>query len=824
MPDHVTIQAIALAGFRAYLQEQRFDLQRDNSALSLAILAPNAKGKSSLVDAIEFYFSQNGTLQRLGERSLGTKVGRQPLEHVKANEVGISPHVSIWFREGRETYGDRRDVGIQNPQPLTPSAARVLGLVKHDFIVRGYELRSFVESRSPEERYADVSRWFGLESLVATQRNLRAIRRRVKESVERDSLLETRLADLRSATSGALHEWNEASVCAWFERTFLASLQPKLSLGALDRATPQYAAIQKAKSKEDGSVGLAVLNQLLPALAAVIVKTNVARVGALANFEHSVAKTEKAVELEVGERGKAAQALFSELWQQALSVLADDTQQITACPVCTTPFSVTPKGSRDAIKLHLTTELGKLTGYATARSAMLSAKADSSNARASLSAALSVLAGLLRAAQEEAAANVIQSYEDALRPWKPSNPVPDSAPVVDVIAHLTPIIKARRDEIVASQGERTFAKALAKLDSLVEIKENILLATSIRTEREKLRASLEDAAATISHHISSQVEGMLGQLTSSLNRYYAAIQQSGGGDPVPYVRLRLPEPDDKAQQRLDLLFDFAPNRKDVNPTGYLSDSQIHALALSLRLAAIRLFNKGLPMAVLDDVVTSYDADHRKCIAAMLAEHFHDVQLIIATHDELFFNFLKEHLPRGRWLYKRIAELEPDYGPKYSDHRIADEHIEEMLAKGKSAANEIRQAEEEWLLNICRAFGVDVRIRRHDRPYEYERAELAEGLGKFLRDKRLTPPRIQGHANPFIDSLRTGTVENFGSHFTDNPGAFLSVGDQKVRWDEFRRFRDAFRCPVCGKRRFHRPRGSRLPLCEGANCGASFAFK
>jgi hypothetical protein len=36
-----------------------------------------------------------------------------------------------------------------------------------------------------------------------------------------------------------------------------------------------------------------------------------------------------------------------------------------------------------------------------------------------------------------------------------------------------------------------------------------------------------------------------------------------------------------------------------------------SLALSLRLAAVRKFNTGAPIAILDDIVTSYDADHRR---------------------------------------------------------------------------------------------------------------------------------------------------------------------------------------------------------------------
>ena len=55
MTNPITIEAFKVQGFRAYLKLQSFELRRGNKPLSLAIFAPNAKGKSSLVDAFEYF-------------------------------------------------------------------------------------------------------------------------------------------------------------------------------------------------------------------------------------------------------------------------------------------------------------------------------------------------------------------------------------------------------------------------------------------------------------------------------------------------------------------------------------------------------------------------------------------------------------------------------------------------------------------------------------------------------------------------------------------------------------------------------------------------
>jgi hypothetical protein len=259
----------------------------------------------------------------------------------------------------------------------------------------------------------------------------------------------------------------------------------------------------------------------------------------------------------------------------------------------------------------------------------------------------------------------------------------------------------------------------------------------------------------------------------------------------------------------------------VVPSGYLSDSQIHTLALALRLSAIRLFNDRVPIIVLDDVVTSYDADHRKNIAAMLSKHFGDFQIILVTHDEQFFNLLQDHLSQASWLFRRITRIKSKFGPLFHDHRTPDESIQAKLDASQSAATELRQAEEEWLLDLCRAFRVTIVIRAVERPHQFERSELADALASFLNAVGILPPEVPGISNTFLSSLQKGVVETFASHFSDNPHKNASIGDEKARWKEFQYIRDQFVCSGCGKRRFKRPPSFKKPVCAG--CEMTFAF-
>jgi hypothetical protein len=172
---------------------------------------------------------------------------------------------------------------------------------------------------------------------------------------------------------------------------------------------------------------------------------------------------------------------------------------------------------------------------------------------------------------------------------------------------------------------------------------------------------------------------------------------------------------------------------------------------------------------------------------------------------------------------QIIRLEREYGPRFTHHKMSDEMIEARWTDGQSAANEMRQAEEEWLLDRCREFGVDIRIRDVDRVYSYERSELALALATYLKGVGLSPPEVPGVSNRFLASLQKGEIENFGSHFQEGPYGDGSTGDEKARWAEFKYFRDNFVCRACKRTKFKRPTALKKPVCAHGKCEVQFEF-
>jgi hypothetical protein len=403
--------------------------------------------------------------------------------------------------------------------------------------------------------------------------------------------------------------------------------------------------------------------------------------------------------------------------------------------------------------------------------------------------------------------------------WHVGDAIPDTTELVALLATASSILIAQIQAAQHEQNEQVPAKALTAFVTLVEVFGELEIDRLQREQLSGIAAELDVQAAFVGAEIRVHITELLDELRNGTNDIYKAIQ----GDGAATVRLELPKETDKLQNRLGILVDFAENRKGVAPSGYLSDSQLHSVALALRLAAVRRFNPGMPLLVLDDISTSYDSDYRRHLVTALKTWMGDCQLIILTHDQRFFTYLREMLPPAEWEFKQINALDPGYGPRLAAHLVKDEEVEQAWAEGKSAANLMRQIEDETLLRWAQDFEVDIRIRKTNKPFGYGRAELAEAIARYFKQVGLKPPTVNGVFNPFLDSLRDGTVENFGSHFQDGPWGDGSDGDEKARWAEFKSFRSALRCPQCSGTRFRRPYPQRYAVCAKPKCETQLRF-
>ena len=564
MADPTLFRSLTLEGFRAYLQPKTFDLSKKSC---LAIFAPNGLGKSSVIDALEFLFSEHGTLERLGQRTQNNQAGPHALTHNGAQVAGIVPVVKFTTITGKTTAeGSRSAAG--NLRPIHPAAAAMKTGFVVSPIIRGYTLRTFVETHSPENRYSDVAGWLQLSPLVEVQKNLRLLRRDVKAAAE-STTEQNRVANLlRTETAQAVQAWDDGAVLDFINANVIAPLDPALTLTALTAEDEGYVEVGKRVEAEEMRVGLAGLKQIRNSVVALWQKTvpenggDLEFSGAIAAFDKALAAQAVAKATEVEERGKAAGAVFRSVWKEAEKLFADDPTAPDACPVCATAIGDTAAGSVPAIRDLLQSHLEDLRSYNDAKTALDDAETVAIQTHNQLVARLPSMIEYLPDDSGDGFKTALIAYQTGVAGW-PATDAPESVAIVAELETRLADLDQEIADIETKQGEHTWLKAKAGIDRLLKLGKDMALATRTAEELTALHEALVAQATLVSGKIREKVQSLLDTLQAPMNDIYKEIQ---GANAKP-IRLELPGEDDTNQQRMQLVIDFADNRQGVAPGG-----------------------------------------------------------------------------------------------------------------------------------------------------------------------------------------------------------------------------------------------------------------
>jgi energy-coupling factor transporter ATP-binding protein EcfA2 len=264
---------------------------------------------------------------------------------------------------------------------------------------------------------------------------------------------------------------------------------------------------------------------------------------------------------------------------------------------------------------------------------------------------------------------------------------------------------------------------------------------------------------------------------------------------------------------VELAIEFHGSRQRP-PHGVLSESHLNSLAIALFLAMAESFNEQIGFLLLDDVINSFDVEHRGRLAELLADGFSGWQLIVLTHDQQFF----EHLSRRAPSWRKLEFTSWSYasGPRTTQYettgilRIARERLETGDVHG--AATKARRALEELLQEVCEALWAPLPFRRGQANDKRELGELFKGVRRALKE-RAKP--LSESVEPLLRHLEAdvGATLNVAVHGSrGRPGASeveaalarIAVLDEK--WS----------CASCGTRVWHRG----TPEAARCRCGSS----
>lgn len=189
-----------------------------------------------------------------------------------------------------------------------------------------------------------------------------------------------------------------------------------------------------------------------------------------------------------------------------------------------------------------------------------------------------------------------------------------------------------------------------------------------------------------------------------------------------------------------------------SPQTLLNEARVSALAIAIYLAGRKVCGETLQpdtpkLLVLDDLLIGLDQSNRLPVLRMLTKHFAGWQIILLTHDRVWFQMAREHLPKdGRkaWAALEMFEGLGPNGFRQPIHRpLANfRPVEGNIARAEAFLNDnfdnaaavhTRMAFEQSLKRFCSDASVPVRFQSDPRHLTTE--HLLVGIEQWLKDPR-----------------------------------------------------------------------------------------
>ena len=184
------------------------------------------------------------------------------------------------------------------------------------------------------------------------------------------------------------------------------------------------------------------------------------------------------------------------------------------------------------------------------------------------------------------------------------------------------------------------------------------------------------------------------------------------------------------------------------PQYFLNEARQSALALAIYLGSRLACTQRAPLTapkllVLDDVLIGLDQSNRLPMLDVLMRHFHDWQIILLTHDRLWFDMARERLePKLHWCYlelhdasggaARAIPIARSLAPTAPEQALDQAQI--FLTDGyiAAAANYARTAFELELRQWAERWSVKLRFRQDTK--ELQPQELMSAIGDHQKAK------------------------------------------------------------------------------------------
>jgi ABC-type dipeptide/oligopeptide/nickel transport system ATPase subunit len=346
---------------------------------------------------------------------------------------------------------------------------------------------------------------------------------------------------------------------------------------------------------------------------------------------------------------------------------------------------------------------------------------------------------------------------------------------------------------IALERELKSKKVFEIQDKLIQAKRDYKEIKILKKEKEvleKIKSSLEKIYNTFVQKQKEELEQFIRSFSDDITKYYEYMHH---GEPIKSFSIS-PIIDEDELKGITLEYEFF-GQKVSPPQKYLSESHLNSLGIAFFLASVKAFNKVNKFFILDDIISSFDSDHRTRLSNLLLEHFKEYQLIILTHEKNWFEYMK-HTVKGKndWIINAVNWSEgkgTHLNESLTDlRRLIESRLTNNEIEG--LGNIIRKYLEGFLKEICEKIEVRVKYLSNEKNETRMANELLSEL-KSLINKQPCKDQI----SPSIEKLLVSKfIADKDSH--SDPTYTPSTGDIRALWDDVLDLYKKLYCKECLK--------------------------
>jgi recombinational DNA repair ATPase RecF len=753
------LQRLVMHAFRGIPSEMTVDFGPGESTV---VYGDNGTGKSTIADALEWYFT--------GDIELLSHEGRQHAVRYVGGDADGNTSVEV-LTNG--TLGGT----VVFPDERTPDMFRALR--RETFLLRGRTLADFI-NKTKTEKWKSLVEILGLDAIESLREDLQRARNDLRKTAK---TTEEEARVYRRALSAGVDTVTEETVLANLQQICgMLGVNPPQSLDQVVEPSWITAAVGASTSVAASSDRENLLSEINALSAPEFDKDAVAEWNALVSS------------------ARARQLPRASLVREAKRLLDAKSIEAGRCPLCG------QKVDQKVLARRIESALVE----------MIEATRDLERFRDPI---------LEQAEGLESAHELRQAIYQRARgmeleiPPVPALPDPSLRDQVEALApvaidgissHLSDLgrwdktaIKLGRQISPATSGTRD-----TQLVMLAALCQQINAWQQAEKKNARAQRALTLAEAVFDAYQQKQKED-LGDLLQRISGRVAKIYSTlHPGEDLDAVSI---EP--WTAKGVELAINFFGSRQRP-PHGVLSESHLNSLAIALFLAMAESFNEQLGFLILDDVINSFDVEHRGRLAELLADGFADWQLIVLTHDQQFFEHLSRRAPS--WRKIEFTSWSHTSGPRTTKYEAsgmlaaARERLQSDDVQG--AATKGRRALEELLQEVCEALWAPLPFRRGQANDKREIGELFIGLRRALKEyAKAQLPTVE----PIVKHLEAdvGATLNVAAHASRGRSGASEV---KAALERIEALDALWSCPACRTRVWHKG----TPNAARCRCGKS----